>query len=91
MNAQILAALEPGGIFAVIDHHAAAGSGERDVKSLHRVDAELVKQELLAAGFELEAESDILRHTEDDRTKNVFDDSLRGRTDRFIYKFKKPQ
>jgi predicted methyltransferase len=90
MNAEVLAALKPGGIFGIVDHHAAAGSGERDVKSLHRVDAAIVKQELLAAGFELAGESQVLRHAEDDRTKNVFDDALRGKTDRFVYKFRKP-
>jgi predicted methyltransferase len=91
MNRQVLAALKPGGIYAVIDHHAQAGSGDRDVQRLHRVDAQLVKKEILAAGFELVEESDLLRHPEDDRTRNVFTPGLRGKTDQFIYKFRKPQ
>lgn len=91
MNRAIFDALKPGGVFGVIDHHAEAGSGARDVQTLHRVDAELVKQEILAAGFELEAESDLLRHPEDDRTRNVFDEGLRGKTDQFIFLFRKPR
>lgn len=90
MNADILRALKPGGIYGIVDHHAEAGSKDRDVNTTHRVDAEIVKAEILAAGFELAAESDVLRHPEDDRTKNVFAPGVRGQTDRFVYKFKKP-
>ncbi len=91
MNKAIYAALKPGGVFGVVDHHAAAGSKDRDVQTLHRVDAEMVKAEILAAGFVLDAESDVLRRPEDDRTKNVFDKTIRGKTDRFVYRFRKPQ
>jgi predicted methyltransferase len=90
MNRAIFAALRPGGIFGLIDHHAEAGSGDREVDKAHRVDAALVRGEIEAAGFVLEAESDLLRHPEDDRTKNVFDEDIRGKTDRFIYRFRKP-
>lgn len=91
MNAAVFAALKPGGVYGIVDHHAEAASGARDVKSLHRVDVEVVKKEILAAGFELVGESDVLRHEEDDRTKNVFDESLRGKTDRFVLAFRKPR
>jgi predicted methyltransferase len=91
MNRAIFDALKPGGVFGVIDHHAQAGSRDRDVQTVHRIDAELVEQEILAAGFVLDAESDVLRHPEDDRTKNVFDPALRGQTDQFIYRFRKPR
>lgn len=90
MNAQILRALKPGGIYGIVDHHAEAGSKDRDVNTTHRVDAEIVKEEILAAGFAFEGESALLRHPEDDRTKNVFAPGVRGKTDRFVYKFKKP-
>lgn len=90
MNASILRALKPGGIYGIVDHHAEADSKDRDVNTTHRVDAEIVKDEIVAAGFELEAESDVLHHPEDDRTKNVFVPDIRGKTDRFVYKFKKP-
>lgn len=91
MNKQIYDALKPGGYFCVIDHVAEPGSGARDVKTLHRVDPEIVKQEILDAGFVLDGESDLLRHPKDDHTLNVFKDEIRGKTDRFIYRFKKPR
>lgn len=90
MNDAVFNALKPGGIFGIVDHHAEAGSGSRDVKTIHRVDIELVKKELLAAGFQLESESDLLRHSDDPRKQNVFEQEIRGRTDRFVLKFRKP-
>ena len=84
MNEQILASLKPGGVFGVIDHVAEAGSGDRDVSTLHRVDPETVKREIIAAGFELEEKSDLLSNPEDDHTINVFNPDIRGTTDRFI-------
>jgi len=90
MNLAIFNSLKPGGVFCVTDHHAETGSGDRDVQTLHRVDAELVKKEILAVGFVLEAESDILRNPEDERTLNVFKPEIRGKTDRFVYRFRKP-
>ena len=90
MNAQILKALKPGGVFIMIDHKAEEGSKDRDVKTLHRVDSELVKKELIDAGFKLEAEYEILRNKEDDHTINVFKPEIRGKTDRFFMKFVKP-
>lgn len=88
--AEIRRVLKPGGTFGVVDHHAAVGSGARDVKTLHRVEEQLVLDELAAAGFVLEARSDLLRHPEDDRTRNVFDEGLRGLTDRFVLRFRAP-
>jgi predicted methyltransferase len=91
MNKHIYDALVPGGIYGVVDHHAEAGTNDRDVKTLHRVDSELVKAEILAAGFEWVGESDLLQHPEDERKANVFDDGIRGKTDRFMFKFRKPE
>jgi predicted methyltransferase len=90
MNKAIFDALKPGGTYFIIDHHAEAGSGLRDVESLHRIDAETVKQEVLAAGFTLESESDLLSNAADTRKLNVFEEAIRRKTDQFIYKFKKP-
>jgi len=90
MNRAVFDALKPGGIFGVVDHHAQPGSGTRDVRSIHRIDRQVVVDEVVAAGFVLEAESDLLAHPEDMRTGNVFDDALRGRTDRFVLRFRKP-
>lgn len=90
MNKAVFEALKPGGTYLIIDHSAEDGSGDRDSGTLHRIDAALVKQEVLAAGFVLETESDILRNTADTRKLEVFDESIRGKTDQFILKFKKP-
>ena len=74
----------------VLDHSAAPGSGTRDVDTLHRIDAETVKAEVIAAGFVLDDESPLLANPDDARTAAVFDPSIKGRTDQFILRFKKP-
>jgi predicted methyltransferase len=84
-------ALKPGGVFIVLDHAAEAGSGFRDTSTLHRIDAEAVKKEVLAAGFKFEGQSDLLRNSNDPHTAAVFDPSIRGNTDQFILKFRKPK
>ncbi len=89
-NKAVYAALKPGGVFIVLDHAAAAGSGLRDTDTLHRIDPAAVKKEVTAAGFKFVGESKVLRNPADDHTKAVFDKSLRGHTDQFIYKFRKP-
>jgi predicted methyltransferase len=78
--------LKPDGIFAVIDH---AGDPGVDNAKLHRIEESKVIESVEAAGFVLEASSDILRHPEDDRRRMVFADGLRGRTDRFVLAFRK--
>lgn len=89
MNRAMYDGLRPGGRYVVIDHHAEAGSGTRDVQTLHRIDAELVRTQVLDAGFVLESSGEFLRHPDDPRTGGVFGD-LRGKTDRFVYVFRKP-
>jgi predicted methyltransferase len=90
MNAALYAALKPGGSYLIIDHKAEDGSGRRDVETIHRIDTALIPQELTAAGFELAAESDLLAHPEDERTLMVFDEDIRGVTDRAVFLFRKP-
>lgn len=82
--------LKHGGIYLVLDHAATAGSGTRDTETLHRIDAEAVKKEVLAAGFVFVGSSDILRQPGDPHTAKVFDPGVRGQTDQFILKFRKP-
>jgi predicted methyltransferase len=89
-NRAIFRALKPGGVFLVIDHVAAAGSGLRDTNTLHRIDPDALRAEITAAGFVLEAKSDLLRHSEDSHELPVFDPRIRHRTDQIIYKFRKP-
>ena len=90
LNARIFKALKPGGIFFVVDHNAQAGSGTRDVKTLHRIDPAVIRKEVLAAGFELVSESKLLARDSDDHTKIVFAPGLRGLTDQTVFKFRKP-
>jgi predicted methyltransferase len=87
-NRAVFNALKPGGVYMIEDHVAAAGSGARDTNTLHRIDPALVKSEVLAAGFVLEAESPVLHNATDDHTARVFD--LAGKTDKFLFKFRKP-
>lgn len=83
--------VKPGGHVVIIDHAANPGGDPREVADkLHRIDAERVKADMAAAGFVLEGESAVLRRSEDDRTKLVFDPSVRGKTDRFMLKFRRP-
>lgn len=89
MNRHLHSLLKPGGRLLVIDHHAEPGSGEHAGFELHRGDAEMTRRELEAAGFELEASSEVLANPADDRSKSVFDPSIRGQTDRFVYLFRK--
>jgi predicted methyltransferase len=90
LNARIFKALKPGGVFFIVDHNAAPGSGTRDTKQLHRIDPQIIKSEVTAAGFELVTESKLLARPEDDHTKIVFAPGLRGLTDQVIFKFRKP-
>ena len=90
-NKAVFAALKPGGVYVVLDHVAATGSGIGATETLHRIDPARVKADVLAAGFKLDAESSILANKDDDHTKNVFDPSVRGHTDQFLYRFKKPK
>jgi predicted methyltransferase len=90
-NKGVLNSLKPGGLYVVLDHSAEAGSGLRDTKTLHRIDAETVKKEVTEAGFEFVGASDALANSADPRTAIVFDPSIRGKTDQFILKFRKPK
>jgi predicted methyltransferase len=90
-NKAVFAALKPGGVYVVLDHVAVAGSGIGATDTLHRIDPVRVKTDVLAAGFKLDAESSILANKSDDHTKNVFDPSVRGHTDQFLYRFQKPK
>jgi predicted methyltransferase len=89
-NRAVYAALKPGGAYVVLDHSAAKGSGLSATESLHRIDRDAVVSEVTAAGFKLDGESSILANPADPRDKIVFDPSIRGRTDQFLLRFRKP-
>lgn len=86
---RIRAALKPAGILAIIDHAALPGTGSSAAQGLHRIDEAFAKFDIERAGFEFQAESDVLRNPPDDRTLNVFDAGIVGRTDCFVYRFVK--
>lgn len=90
-NRAVFKALKPGGTFLIVDHVAEAGSGMRDVDTLHRIDPAIVKKQVLAAGFVFEGESNVLRNAADTHKIMVFDKTIRGHTDQFIYRFRKPR
>ncbi len=90
VNKAVFNALKRGGLYVVLDHAAEKGSGLRDTETLHRIDEATVKQEVLAAGFKLAGESNVLRNAEDAHTLKVFDPTIRHKTDQFILVFRKP-
>jgi len=90
LNKQVFDALKPGGLWVVIDHVAPAGSGMADTDTLHRIDPVIVKKQAEAAGFVFDGQSNALRNPNDPHTIKVFDKSIRGHTDQFIYRFRKP-
>jgi len=90
-NRAVYAALKPGGLYLVLDHVAAAGSPADVTDTLHRIEPSTVHREVEAAGFKFAGESTILANPADPHTATVFDKSIRGRTDQFIYKFRKPE
>jgi len=90
-NKSIFEALKPGGVYIVLDHTAAAGSGARDTSTLHRIDPAAVKAEALAAGFVFAGQSNVLANPQDAHTAPVFDASVKSKTDQFILKFRKPK
>jgi predicted methyltransferase len=91
MNRQIFDSLRPGGVYLVIDHSAVDGSGGAATDTFHRIDSALVIEEITAAGFVLDGQSDMLANAEDTREVGVFDSSIRRRTDRFVLRFRKPE
>jgi predicted methyltransferase len=88
--AELKKGLKPGGIIAVIDHYAEAGAPPETGNTLHRIDPALVIANMEAAGFVLDGQSDILRNADDDHSQIVFAPDLRGKTDRFIMRFRNP-
>jgi predicted methyltransferase len=89
-NTSVFNALRKGGIYMVIDHADADFRGAADVSTLHRIDPILAKNQIISAGFVFIGESKVLRNKADDHTLKVFDPAIRGHTDQFVYKFRKP-
>lgn len=84
-------AVKPGGVVVIADHAANPGGDTANIATtLHRIDPNVVKADFTKAGFTFDGESDALRNSADDHSKMVFDPAVRGKTDQFIYRFKKP-
>ena len=88
--AALYASLKPGGTLLVVDHSAVAGAGVAAANAVHRMDKQAAIAALTAAGFVLEAESDLYARPDDPRTANVFATEIRGKTDQFALRFRKP-
>jgi predicted methyltransferase len=90
MNKAVFAALKPGGLYVIVDHRAAKGAGAGSTEALHRMDEDIAKQEVEAAGFKLVAESKLLTRPSDDNKKRVFEEGEHDHTDQMMLKFRKP-
>lgn len=88
--AELYQALKPGGVLGIVDHHAETGAPRETGGTVHRIDPGIVIAEVEAAGFTFEEKSEILRNMDDDYTRNVFDPAVRGKTDRFVLRFRRP-
>jgi predicted methyltransferase len=90
-NKAVYEALKPGGVYVVLDHSAAPGAAADVTETLHRIESSTVRREVEAVGFKFDSESSILANPADPRTAKVFDQTIRGHTDQFILKFRKPK
>jgi predicted methyltransferase len=89
--AEVYKGIKPGGTLGIVDHQAVSGSPAETGSTLHRIDSAIVISELESVGFVLDGESNVLANPEDDHTKGVFDPEIRGKTDRYVLRFKKPE
>jgi predicted methyltransferase len=90
LNRQVFDALRPGGRYVILDHAGAPGLDDAGMAKMHRIDEALVRSEVIKAGFVLDGESNVLRNPADPHSANVFDPSIRGKTDQFVLRFRKP-
>jgi len=90
-NKAVFDSLKPGGVFIVDDYEAAPGDGATKTNTMHRIESVTVKQEVQAAGFKFDGQSDVLKNPADDHTKAIFDPTVRGHADQYVLKFSKPK
>jgi predicted methyltransferase len=90
-NQAAFKALKPGGTYFIVDHEAGKGVGASVTNTLHRIEGALVRKEVESAGFRFDGESPLLRHAGDDHSQRVIETGIRGKTDQFVYRFRKPR
>ncbi len=88
--ANLYAGMKPGGVVAVIDHVGPSGDTRAVVEKTHRIDPATARADFIKAGFVLDGESEMFVNPDDDLAKNVFDPAVRGKTSRFVMRFRKP-
>lgn len=91
VNKTLFNSIKPGGTLLIIDHAAVTGAPVEVADTLHRIDPAIVKAEVEAAGFKFVGEDNAIRNPADPKTVNVFDPTIRGKTDQFVFKFQKPK
>ena len=91
INDAAFKALKPGGIYVINDHQTAKGMGVTQTATLHRIEDVAVIRDVEAAGFKLESRSAILAHPGDDHTLKAVESGIRGKTDQFVLRFRKPR
>jgi len=89
-DAAVFKLLKKGGTYVVIDHADKPGSGMSGTETVHRIDPAAVRRQIEATGFRFVGASKVLANPADDHSKNVFDPAIRGKTDQFVLKFRKP-
>lgn len=89
-NKAVYDSLKPGGRYIILDHVAAPGSPPDVTDTLHRIEPAVVRRQVEAAGFIFEGESKLLANPDDPHTAGPFNKSIQGRTDQFLFKFRKP-
>jgi len=91
MNRRVFAALRPGGTYVILDHSGRTGTGNTEVQSLHRIEGAFLRREVEAAGFIYEGQTRVVANPADPMDISVFDESIRGRSDQFVYRFRRPE
>ena len=89
--AELYKGMKPGAVMGIVDHHAEAGSPRETGNTLHRIDPAIVISDMEAAGFVADGSSNVLRNVDDDYSVNMFDAAVRGKTDRFVMRFVRPE
>jgi predicted methyltransferase len=86
---QLNRSLKPGGKLLIVDHAAREGTGSSAASDLHRIEEAFARKDITSHGFLVEKAWPGYRNSTDDHSKDVFDKSIRGKTDRFTHLYRK--